>query len=143
MKKATEPTQPQPAAAAPAPVVDAPPQVKTVVSFKATIPTQQYGNIELFVSQEIFNDADTSAELRHERLEDTLDALKASVAEIVMPLACAEVERARPELVKQANPDVWMQLKNPLYRWLRVAQPDLLVPPMEAIMLDKLPATTE
>lgn len=156
MKKATDSTQPQPAAApTPAEISDqfrfvgeqilvAPPQqVKTVVSFKATIPTQQYGNIEMFVSQEIYNDADTLAELRHERLEDTLDAIKASIAEIVLPLACAEVERARSELVKQPNPDVWMQLKNPLYRWLRVAQPDLVIPPMEALMLGKQPAITE
>src|SRR5262245_57321562 len=121
--------------------IEVAPLVKTVVSFKATIPLQQYGNMEIFVSQEIFTDMSATTNERMERVEDTIDALKCSVATIIMPLACEEVERARPELVKQANPDVWMQLKNPVYRWLRVAQPDMRIPAMDALPQSQLAKT--
>lgn len=126
-----------------APVIDAPQQVKTVVSFKANIPTQQYGNMEMFVSQEFYTDAAAADSVRLERLEDTLDAIKASIAKIVLPLACEEVERAKPALIKEAHPDTWMQLKNPVYRWLRVVQPDLAIPAMDELIADRLNATMQ
>lgn len=120
-----------------APVIDAPQQVKTVVSFKANIPTQQYGNMEMFVSQEFYTDAAAADSVRLDRIEDTLTALKATIANIILPLACVEVERAKPALVKEAHPDVWMQKNNPLYRWLRVAQPYLPITAMDDLVASR------
>jgi hypothetical protein len=105
------------------------------VSVKVTIPLQQYGNIEMFVSQKMV--VSDTTESRERATLEGLNRLKHHIAEIVLPLVEAEVERGRPALLKEANPDTWMQRNNSVYRWLRVAQPDMMIPAMEAIILDE------
>jgi hypothetical protein len=121
------------------PITEPPALLKTVVSVKATIPTQPYGNIEVFVSQEMYMDASNSQDVRAGLIISEMESLKRNIAEMVLPLAEAEVERAQSALVKAPNPDVWMQQANPLYRWLRVAEPDLNIPAMDAILTKRLP----
>lgn len=114
---------------------EAPALTEISMSVKVTIPLLQYGNIEMFVSQKaVVHD---TPEARETATLEGLNRLKRHVAEIVLPLVEAEVQRGLPELLKQSNPDTWMQIKNPTYRWLRVAQPDMTIPAMEAIIMDE------
>jgi len=105
------------------------------VSVKATVPLLQYGNIEMFVSQK-FTVHDT-LDARENTTIMGLTQLKRHIAEIVLPLAEAEILSARHHLLKEAHPDVWMQQRNSVYRWLRVAQPDMTIPAMDAIIYDE------
>lgn len=108
---------------------------EVTVSVKCTIPLQQYGNIEMFVSQKfIVSDTVNS---REQVTVLGLNQLKYQIAQVVLPLAEAEVERGKPALMREANPDTWMQKNNSVYRWLRVAQPDMEIPAMEAIIMDE------
>jgi hypothetical protein len=113
---------------------DAPALTEITVSFKCTIPTQQYGNMEFFASQKIMA-ADTLSG-RQNAITSGINEMKWAVAQVLIPLAEAEIERGHAALIRKANPDNWMQIKNPLYRWLRVAAPELVIPAMEAIILD-------
>jgi hypothetical protein len=116
-------------------VIETPALTEVTVSVKVTVPLQQYGNVEMFVSQK-FVVADTQ-EARNAATIDGLNQLKGQIAQVVLPLAEAEVERGKPALLREANPDTWMQKNNSVYRWLRVAQPDMNIPAMEAILLDE------
>lgn len=116
----------------------APPMLKTVVSVKATIPTMNYGNLEIFVSQDYFTDQGEPDAVRAMFVRSTMDTLRLSIADMIVPLADAEVERAMPALVKESHPDVWMQQKNPLYRWLRAAAPTVEIPAMKALLAKRL-----
>lgn len=134
MKKANPETQTNPefflsAASEPLPMTE------VTVSVKVTIPLQQYGNIEMFVSQK-FVVSDT-LNARENATITGINQLKYQLAQIVLPLAEAEVERGKPALMREANPDTWMQKNNSVYRWLRVAQPDMEIPAMEAIIMDE------
>jgi hypothetical protein len=108
---------------------------EVAVSVKVTIPLQQYGNIEMFVSQK-FTVHDT-VEAREDATIIGLNQLKRHIAEVVLPLAEAEVISGRPALLREANPDVWLQRNSSLYRWLRVAQPDMEVPAMNDVIMDE------
>ncbi len=116
-------------------VIEPPALTEVTVSVKVTVPLQPYGNVEMFVSQK-FVVADTQ-EARNAATIDGLNQLKYQIAQVVLPLAEAEVERGKPKAIKEANPDTWMQLNNSVYRWLRVAQPDMNIPAMEKILLDE------
>lgn len=111
------------------------------VTFKTTVPTQQFGNLEFFVSQKVM--ADNNVTARQTAITDTLNELKAAVVQVMLPLVEAEVERAKPALIKEANPDNWMQLKNPVYRWLRVASPYTPIEAMENLLQARLANRTE
>lgn len=112
-----------------------PTTTEITVSVKATIPTLEYGNIEFFVSEKFIVTDDH--ESREHGLVAGMQQCKAAIAKVVFPLAEAEVERAKSVLLSQRNPDNWMQLNNKTYRWLRVAEPDMVVPAMEAIINDE------
>lgn len=114
---------------------EAPLLTEISLSVKVTIPLVQYGNIEMFVSQKAVV-VDTP-ENRATATLNGLNRLKLHIAEVVLPLVEADVERVRPVLLKEANPDVWMQKNNSTYRWLRVAQPDMMIAAMESIILDE------
>lgn len=122
----------------PAQVYDLPTPVQDVerteitVTFKTTIPTQQYGNLEFFLSQKVM--ARNTEESRLMAMVDAMNEMKYAVVQVVLPLVEAEVERAKPALLKEANPDNWMQLKNPAYRWLRVASPYTPIDAMENLL---------
>jgi hypothetical protein len=49
----------------------------------------------------------------------------------------AEVTRAAPLLLKESNPDYWMRKNSSVYRWLRLAEPELEIPAMLAILHSK------
>lgn len=122
-------------ASVPDPEPEPPALTEITISVKATIPLQQYGNIEMFVSQK-YTVQDTP-ETRENATVNGLTDLKNYIALAVLPLVEAEVERGRPALLREASPDTWMQQKNSIYRWLRVAYPELVIPAMEAIVLDE------
>lgn len=124
-------------------LVSAPPMLKTVVSVKATIPTMNYGNLEIFVSQDYFTDQGEPDAVRAMFVRSTMNTLRLSIADMIVPLADAEVERAMPALVKESRPDVWMQQKNPLYRWLRAAAPSVEIPAMKTLLNKRLGQTGE
>lgn len=111
------------------------PLTEITVSVKVTIPLQQYGNIEMFVSEKLIVNNDI--EIREHATIAGLNQLKWRIAQVVLPLAEAEVERGKPALMREASPDTWMQKNNSVYRWLRVAQPDMEIPAMEAIIMDE------
>lgn len=111
-------------------------RTEITVTFKTTIPTQQYGNLEFFVSQKVM--ARNTLEGRQTAMIDTMNELKFAVVQVVLPLVEAEVDRAKPALIKEANPDNWMQLKNPAYRWLRVASPYTPIEAMESLLQARL-----
>lgn len=115
--------------------VQAPSLTEIAVSVKVTIPLQQYGNIEMFVSQK-FTVHDT-VEAREDATIIGLNQLKRHIAEVVLPLAEAEVISGRPALLRETNPDVWLQRNSSLYRWLRVAQPDMEIPAMNDVIMDE------
>lgn len=118
----------------PAPV---PQLAKTVVSVKATIPMQQYGNIEIFVSNEIFIDAQEAETVRSATARAMMDNLRNDIAAMVLPLANEEVIRCKSVLVKEHHPDAWMQRNSPPYRWLRAAAPNLPIPEMQEILASR------
>lgn len=120
-------------ASVPDPEPEPPALTEISLSVKVTIPLVQYGNIEMFVSQKV-TVVDTE-DNRHTATIDGLTRLKHHIAEVVLPLVDADVERVREVLLKERNPDVWMQKNNSTYRWLRVAQPDMMIPAMERILL--------
>lgn len=111
------------------------PLTEVTVSVKVTIPLQQYGNVEMFVSQK-FVVSDT-LNARENATITGIEQLKYQLAQVVLPLAEAEVERGKPALMREANPDTWMQKNNSVYRWLRVAQPDMEIPAMMEIITDE------
>jgi len=110
------------------------PLVKTVVSVKATVPLLQYGNIEMFVSQEIYTEASASQELRDGLIRTNLANLREHLALQILPLAETEVTRCISVLKKEAHPDAWMQRNSSTYRWLRVAAPDMTIQAMQEII---------
>lgn len=114
----------------------APQMAKTVVSVKVTVPLVQYGNIEMFVSQEIFTEVSDSQEYRDGLIRANLNRLQSHLVQQIVPMVEAEVPRAKlnPDFLKAQNPDAWMQRNNPAYRWLRVAAPDMKISAMETIM---------
>lgn len=116
------------------PVVVAPALTEITVSVKVTIPLLSYGNTEIFVSQKYITRDDYVS--REQATIAGIDALKSAITQAVLPMVEAEVERARPALVVERSPDVWMQQKNSVYRWFRVFAPDAGIPAMEAIILD-------
>lgn len=106
---------------------------RITVTYRATIPTQQYGNITLEATWEKSVFAD-------KLVEETSAAfvlLQATIAQQVMPLADAEVTRCASVLVKEVHPDAWMQRNSSVYRWMRVANPTLEIPAMTAIINSK------
>lgn len=127
MVKATEKSVPTSAPADPL-------LVKSVVSFKVTVPLIQYGNIEMFASQEFYTQADEPDLKRDVLRASLLEKLRLQMADQILPLAEAEVLRAKPALVKEQFKDAWMQRNNPTYRWLRVAAPDLTIQAMQDII---------
>lgn len=108
--------------------------VKSVVSFKVTVPLVQYGNIEMFTSQEFYTQANEPDSKREILRASLLDTMRKQMTEQVLPLAEAEVLRAKSALVKEKYPDSWMQRNNPTYRWLRIAAPDLKILAMQDIL---------
>ena len=114
-------------------------QSKITITVRATIPTQQYGNLTLEATQEIFLPENVNAHDRSTATISGLELLKSDLALIILPLAEAEVERCKSALVKEAYPDAWMQRNSPPYRWLRVSEPDLEIPAMQVI-IDNQPA---
>lgn len=111
------------------------------VTFEAAVPTQEFGNLKFFVSQKV---AVANTPLaRQTAIIDFGNEMKAAIVQIILPLAEAEVERAKPQLIKEANPDVWMQIKNPVYRWLRVASPYTPIETMENLLQARLANRTE
>lgn len=126
MVKATEKPVPAPAPAEPL-------LVKSVVSFKVTVPLVQYGNIEMFASQEFYTQAD-EPDLKRDVLRSALlQTLREQMAEQVLPLVEAEVLRSKPQFAKDTSPAEWMYRNNPTYRWLRVAAPDLKIAAMQEV----------
>lgn len=111
-------------------------RTEITVTFKTTIPTQQYGNLEFFLSQKV--QARDTLEGRQVAMVDAMNEMKAAVVQVVLPLVEVDTERAKPELVKQPNPDVYMQVKNPAYRWLRFASPYTNIETMEALLNARL-----
>lgn len=111
-------------------------RTEITVTFKTTIPTQQYGNLEFFVSQKV--QARDTLEGRQVAMVDAMNEMKAAVVQVVLPLVEVDTERAKSELVKQPNPDVYMQVKNPAYRWLRFASPYTNIETMEALLNARL-----
>lgn len=111
-------------------------RTEITVTFKTTIPTQQYGNLEFFLSQKV--QAQNTLEGRQVAMVDAMNEMKAAVVQVVLPLVEVDTERAKPALVKQANPDNWMQLNNPAYRWLRFASPYTNIETMEALLNARL-----
>lgn len=142
MVKSTKPETdaiPEPQAAPqpidlPGSMVIVPAMTEITVSVKATIPLLSYGNTEIFVSQKYITRDDYVS--REQATIAGIDALKSAITQAVLPMVEAEVERARPALVVERSPDVWMQQKNSVYRWFRVFAPDAGIPAMEAIILD-------
>lgn len=118
-------------------IVNEPLLVKSVVSVKVTVPLVQYGNIEMFSSQEFYTQADEPDSKREILRATLLDTMRQQMAEQILPLAEAEVQRAKSALVKEKFPDSWMQRNNPTYRWLRVCHPDLKISAMEQIVNEK------
>lgn len=108
--------------------------VKSVVSVKVTVPLLQYGNIEMFSSQEFYTRADEPDDKREILRASLLNVMREQMAEQILPLAEAEVVRAKSALVKEKFPDSWMQRNNPTYRWLRVAAPDMTIIAMQEII---------
>lgn len=106
------------------------------ITVRATIPTQQYGNLVLEATQVIDLGAGDALDRSMETTEG-LRRLKRDLALVVMPLAEAEVDRCASVLLKDDHPDAWLQRNSALYRWLRVAEPDMKVPAMEAIIASK------
>lgn len=103
------------------------------ISIKATIPLMQYGNVVLEAAQEI----DLAVNDETSRSVETiagLNRLKEDMALVVLPLVEAEVNRARPALMVEQNPDAWMRRNCAVYQWLRIMQPDLYIEPMQQIM---------
>lgn len=113
---------------------DALPLAKTVVSVKVTVPLVQYGNIEMFVSQEFYTDQDTPNETREGVINATLKRLQFHLVQQIVPMAEADVLRCKSVLMKEDHPDAWMQRNSGMYRWLRVAAPDLKISAMEEIL---------
>jgi hypothetical protein len=66
-----------------------------------------------------------------------LELLKRDLALVVLPLAEEEVTRCKSVLVTDDHPDAWLQRNSPLYRWLRVSEPDLEIPAMQDILASK------
>lgn len=132
-------TENEPAATTPdAPPADVTPlMVKTVVIVKATVPLVQYGNLEMFVSQEIYTRADEADSMLTVLTTAMLTHLRELLADQVEPMAEADIVAARAVLLKEASPDTWMQRQNSVYRWLRVASPDRRLQAMEAIIHDE------
>lgn len=123
------------------PTADALPLAKTVVSVKITVPLVQYGNIEMFVSQEIFSDEHTTNSQREGAINDMLERLQFQLVQQIVPMAEADVLRCKSVLEKEDHPDAWMQRNSGMYRWIRVAAPDLKISAMEAILRsEQLPA---
>lgn len=116
-----------------------PAQSKITVTYRATIPAQQYGNITLEATWEM---EVNPAELV-EKTSAAFVLLQATIAQQVMPLADAEVTRCTSVLVKETHPDAWMQRNSPPYRWMRVANPTLEIPAMQAIIDSKPVHNTE
>lgn len=106
------------------------------ITVKATIPTQEYGNIVLEVVQSI-TPADEQEHTKSGLIMDTIDNVLRNFALTVLPLAEAEVTKARPALLREAYPDSFLQRNSPLYRWLRVVQPGLNVPAMQDVISDE------
>lgn len=111
-----------------------PAQSKITITVRATIPTQQYGNLTLEATQEIFLPENINAHDRSTATITGLELLKSDLALVVLPLAEEEVNRCKSALVKDAHPDAWLQRNSPLYRWLRVSEPDLIIPAMQDII---------
>jgi hypothetical protein len=106
------------------------PQSKITITVRATIPTQQYGNLTLEATQEIFLPEGANAVQRSTFTVSGLELLKRDLALVVLPLAEEEVNRCKSVLIKDDHPDAWLQRNSPLYRWLRVTEPDLEIPAM-------------
>ena len=98
---------------------------------------QQYGNLEIFVSSEIFMDAQEAEIVRSATARAMMDNLRNDIAAMILPLANEEVIRCKSVLVKEHNPDAWMQRNSPPYRWLRAAAPNLPIPEMQEIIGSK------
>lgn len=112
-------------------------QSKITITVRATIPTQQYGNLTLEATQEILLPENVNAVQRSTLTVSGLELLKRDLALVVLPLAEEEVMRCKSVLVKDDHPDAWLQRNSPLYRWLRVAEPDLPIPAMQEIIGNK------
>lgn len=119
------------------PAPEPPPLVKTVVSVKATVPLVQYGNIEMFVSQEFYTSADTPQIIREEMTSNQLLRLRELLADQVEPTAEADVLASKSVLLLEQSPDAWMQRNNSIYRWLRTASPNRRLEAMESIIHDE------
>lgn len=124
MVKAVEKTEPIPA----------PQQSKITITVRATVPTQQYGNLTIEATQEIFLPDNVNAHDRSTATISGLELLKGDLALVVLPLAEAEVARCSSVLLKEVYPDAWLQRNSSLYRWLRVSEPDLEIPAMQRII---------
>ncbi len=118
------------------PVKSASQRSNIIITFRATVPTQQYGNITLEATQTI-DIADGDAIDRSIETIEGLQRLKRDIAMVILPLAEAEVDRCASVLVKEAYPDSWLQRNSSLYRWLRVSEPDLIIPAMQDILASK------
>lgn len=112
-------------------------QSKITITVRATIPTQQYGNLTLEATQEIVLPENLNAHDRSTATVSGLELLKSDLALVVLPLAEAEVERCKSVLIADAHPDAWLQRNSPLYRWLRVTEPEMDIPAMHAIIASK------
>ena len=113
---------------------DALPLAKTVVSVKVTVPLVQYGNIEMFISQEIYVPLDKPSEVTENLTNAWLERLQSHLVQQIVPMAEADVLRCKSVLEKEDHPDAWMQRNSGMYRWLRVAAPDLKISAMEEIL---------
>lgn len=108
--------------------------VKTVVSVKATVPLLQYGNIEMFVSQEFYTPADEPDSLRDSLTDANLKRIQNHLVHQILPMVEADVMRCQSVLEKEKHPDAWMQRNNSAYRWLRFAAPDLKIDAMQTVL---------
>jgi hypothetical protein len=113
-------------------------QSKITITVRATVPTQQFGNLTLEATQEISLPENVNAHDRSTATVTGLELLKSDLALVVLPLAEAEVARCKSALVTDDHPDSWLQRNSPLYRWLRVAEPELEIPAMREIINGKI-----
>ena len=96
---------------------------------KFLIPVIAYGNIAIEATREV----------ESEDFEGATTDLRKALALSILPLVEAEVMRYAPILLKEANPRYWLSRNSTVFQWFCIANPDVEIPAMTAI-IDNQPA---
>jgi hypothetical protein len=98
---------------------------KVTITFNATIPTQDYGNIAPCITWE--------GEASPEDAQDILNTLRITVANLVLPMVDEFVKRQAKAgaLTNVQIPDSFLGGLSGLYRWIRTTCPDIKIPALD------------